>query len=215
MRHALHPSPDAIEQEIAQAAAPWVLEHGLPYAQAKRKAREALGLPERTRLPGNAALEAALREHIDLYLADTQPQELTALRELALAWMTRLDKAAAPAAGPPQVFRPHLSGAVWNGLATQHSAICIQLFADDPKMVDVWLLNEHVESELAEANGAAGKPVPCWVTHSLCKGLGFEVPVLLMVHDHDDIKNAKRLSEAGEPLRGDLAALRALMQATA
>ncbi len=189
-----------LEEDIAQAAAPWVLEHGLDYAQAKRKARAALGLPDRSPLPSNAQLEDAMREHIELYLADSQPAELLALRELATHWMQKLSE-----------FRPHLSGAVWKGLATQHQGVSLQLFADDPKMVDIWLLNAHIAFDLAEDLGVAREPVPMLVVQAPCRELGGSIPLVLAVHDYDDLRKAKRADERGQPLRGDLAALRKLM----
>jgi hypothetical protein len=194
---------EAVALEIAQAAAPWVLEHGLDYAGAKRKARQALGLPDRSALPSNTQLEDAMAEHIALYLADSQPQELRAMRELAVQWMQRLAE-----------FQPYLSGAVWSGLATQHQTICLQLFADDPKMVDVWLLNAHINFELHERTGVAGVTVPALLLQVRSVALGCDLPLLLLVHDRDDIKRAKRADERGKPLRGDTQALQRLLAAS-
>ena len=78
-------SREDITFEIAAVAARLVAEDGLEYAAAKRQAVKQLGLPSRTALPDNATLEAAVREHIDIFCADTQPGELLALRELLLA----------------------------------------------------------------------------------------------------------------------------------
>jgi hypothetical protein len=186
--------------QIAQAAAPWVLEHGLDYASAKRKAVAGLGLPDRTAMPDNAALEAALREHIALFLQDSQPAELLTLRRTALVWMKRLAQ-----------FRPHLSGAVWNGTATQHSLISLQLFADDTKMVDIWLLNEHVAFDLSEQTGVDGKPTVCLVLTVQCPGFEFNTGIVLLVHEHDALRQAKRSNALGQALRGDLATVEAIL----
>ncbi len=101
--------PSTVTQEIAQTAARMVVEEGLEWGPAKRRAVKQLGLPARTSLPDNEAVEAAVREYIEIFCAETQPQELRALRELALTWMERL-----------QEFRPHLSGAVWRGTGHPH-----------------------------------------------------------------------------------------------
>ena len=85
-----------VAEELAAAAARLVVEEGMEYAAAKRKAARAFGA--RTPLPDNEALEDAITEHIELFCADTQPAELRALREVALLWMDRLAE-----------FRPHLS----------------------------------------------------------------------------------------------------------
>src|SRR5665213_4320712 len=110
---------ETLKSEIAAAAARVVVEEGLEYGPAKRRALKQLGLPSRTQLPGNDEVEQAVREYIDLFCADTQPAELAALRRLALSWMERM----AP-------FRPYLGGAVWRGTATRLSDIYIQLFCD-------------------------------------------------------------------------------------
>ena len=86
-----------LKAEIAQAAAALVVDEGLEYGPAKRRALKQLGLPPRTELPDNGLVEDAVREHIALFCEDTQPAELRALRELALVWMKRLAE-----------FRPHL-----------------------------------------------------------------------------------------------------------
>jgi len=76
--------------EIAHTAARFVVEEGLEWGPAKRRAVRELGLPARTALPDNDQLEDAIREYLDLFCADTQPGELRALREHALTWMERL-----------------------------------------------------------------------------------------------------------------------------
>ena len=64
-----------------------VVEEGLEYGPAKRRAVRQLGLPPRAPLPGNDEVEEAVREYIAVFCADTQPAELLALRRLALSWM--------------------------------------------------------------------------------------------------------------------------------
>ena len=104
--------------EIAQAAARLVVEEGLEYGPAKRSAVKLLALPARTPLPGNEVVEDAVREHIALFCADTQPAELRALRRVALGWMDRM-----------AAFRPYLGGAVWHGTATECRIFICNCFA--------------------------------------------------------------------------------------
>ena len=66
-------SPLALE--IAETAARLIVEEGLEWGPAKRRAVRQLGLPQRTPLPDNDQVEAAVREYIELFCADTQPQE--------------------------------------------------------------------------------------------------------------------------------------------
>ena len=97
-----------LTDEIAASAAQWVVEEGLEYGPAKRRALKAMGLPPRTPLPNNEQVEAQVREYIELFCADSQPQELLALRKHALVWMTRLAE-----------FRPYLG--VLSGMAPQRA----------------------------------------------------------------------------------------------
>ena len=60
--------------EIAAAAARLIVDEGMEYDQAKRRAARDFG--PRVELPDNATVEAAVREHIAIFCADTQPAEL-------------------------------------------------------------------------------------------------------------------------------------------
>ncbi len=110
---------ESIVSEIATSAARLVVEEGLEYGPAKRRAARELGLNARTPLPANDELEDAVREYITLFYGDTQPAELAALRALALVWMERMTD-----------FRPYLAGAVWHGTATRLYDIYLQRFCD-------------------------------------------------------------------------------------
>jgi hypothetical protein len=188
------------QEELLNTASRLIVEEGLEYGAAKKRAIKQLGLPARTPLPDNDALEEAVREYIEIFCADSQPQELKALREQALTWMERL----AP-------FRPHLGGAVWRGTATRLSDIYIQLFCDDPKSAEIELLNHNVRYEAREVTGFTGDAVPCLSIHSLCAPLHETVGVHLMVYDHDDIRGALAKDSKGRKPRGDAAAVRAVL----
>lgn len=186
--------------EIAQTAARMVVEEGLEWGPAKRRAAKQLGLPARTPLPDNDVLEACVREYIEIFCADTQPQELRALRELALVWMQRL-----------QEFRPHLAGAVWRGTATRNSDIYIQLFCDDSKSAEIALINNNVQYDVTQVAGFHGEAVDALSISSLCKPLNEVVGVHLMVYDYDDLRGARRNDAQGRPQRGDTEAVRQLL----
>lgn len=192
--------PTSVAQEIAQTAARLVVEEGLEWGAAKRRAVKQLGLPARTPLPDNDALEAAVREYIDIFCPDTQPQELRALRELALVWMERL-----------QEFRPHLAGAVWRGTATRMSDIYIGLFCDDSKSAEIALINHNVQYDVTQVTGFNGETVDALSISSLCKPLGETVGVHLMVYDYDDLRGALKSDGQGRTQRGDIEALRKLL----
>jgi len=191
---------DKAGAEIAAAAARLVVEEGLEYGAAKRRALQALDLGPRTRLPDNEAVDEAVREHIAIFCADTQPAELQALRRLALQWMERLAE-----------FRPHLAGAVWHGTATRLSDIYLQLFCDDPKSAEIALIDHGVRYAPATVPGFRGQPVEALSITSRSEALGEAVGVHLLVHDLDDIRGALKPDARGRAPRGSLAAVRALV----
>lgn len=192
---------DSLKSEIAAAAASFVVEEGLEYGPAKRRAVKSMGLTARTALPDNDAVDTAVREYIALYCADTQPAELAALRALALTWMERM-----------QAFRPHLAGAVWQGTATRLSDIYIQLFCDDCKSAEIALINHRVDYEPRTIMGFRGESVEALSTRSTCQTWGEMIGVHLMVYDYDDLRGALRPDSHGRVPRGDLAALQQLLK---
>ncbi len=177
--------PADLTDEIAAAAARLVVDEGMEYAQAKRKALRSLGrhTTRSTELPSNEQVEDQVREHLALFCADTQPAELRALRRLALLWMERLAE-----------FRPHLTGAVWRGTATRLSAIHLDLFCDDTKSAELALINRGVDYDVASRHGPRGGEVDLLSLASRCPDLGPPpgelVTVFLTVLDHDDLRGA-------------------------
>ena len=194
-------APMESTQEIAAAAARLVVEEGLEYGPAKRRAVRDLGLRPRAALPGNDEVEDAVREYISVFCADTQPAELAALRRLALVWMERLAE-----------FRPYLGGAVWHGTATRLSDIYLQLFCDDPKSTEIALIDRGVAYEARTVPGLHGDPVEALSLHSDCPELGETIGVHLLVNDHDDLRGALKRDAKGRVPRGDAAAVRALLE---
>lgn len=193
---------DVHKAEIAAVAARLVVEEGLEYGAAKRRAVKQMGLSPRAALPDNEALALAVEEYIAIFCADTQPAELYALRVLALAWMERL-------AG----FRPHLAGAVWNGTATRRSDIYLQLFCDDPKSAEIALIDMGVRYEPRTVTGFQGDPVDALSVHVLSESLGEYVGLHLMIYDYDDLRGALRPDARGRSPRGDVVAVRGLLNA--
>lgn len=194
---------DHLQDDIAATAARLVVDEGLEYGPAKLRAVRELGLPQRTALPDNRRIELAVREHIEIFCADTQPAELRALRELALVWMERL-----------HTFRPHLGGAVWHGTATRLSDVFIQLFCDDSKSAELALINMGVNYDARSTKGFTGEQVDALSQSVLCKALGEHVGVHLLIYDADDLRGALKPDAQGRKPRGDTAAVRALLATT-
>ena len=197
----MHFCMNTASQEIAATAARMVVEEGLEYGPAKRRAVKQLGLSPRTPLPSNDSIEAEVRDYLALFCADTQPQELLALRQLAAVWMARLSE-----------FRPHLGGAVWRGTATRLSNIYLQLFCDDPKSAEIKLIDHNVRYEVGSVQGFHGELVDALCVSSRCTELGETVAIYLMVYDLDDLRGALKPDAQGLSYRGDLAALKRLLK---
>ncbi len=185
--------------EIAAIAARLVVDEGMEYAAAKRKAARDFG--GRAELPSNEQVEDAVREHIEIFCADSQPIELRALREAAITWMERLAE-----------FRPHLSGAVWRGTATRQSAVHLDLYCDDTKAAEIMLINAGVPYDSGSLARAGAEPLHVLTVATKSRALGDLITVHLLLHDRDDQRGALKPDARGRSWRGDLAALRRLME---
>lgn len=191
---------ETLKSEISAVAARLVVEEGLEYGPAKRRAVKQMGLPLRTALPGNDEIEDAVVEYLSVFCADTQPGELLALRRLALVWMERM-----------AAFRPYLGGAVWRGSATRLSDIYIQLFCDDSKSAEISLIDHQVDYLPRTVSGFNGEAVEALSVHAFCPDLKEDVGVHLLVYDHDDVRGALKPDAKGRPPRGDMVAVRRLL----
>jgi hypothetical protein len=189
-----------IASEISMAAARLVVEEGLDYGAAKLRAIKQLGLPVRTQLPSHDEVEAQVRDYIALFCADTQPEELEALRQLALIWMQRMTD-----------FRPYLGGSVWHGTATKLSDIYIALFCDDSKSAEIALIDHRADYLARTIKGFDGGMVEALSIHAPCKALNTEIGVHLMVYDYDDMRGALKLDNQGRVPRGDIMAVAKLV----
>ena len=194
------------EDEIVAVAARLVVEEGLEYGPAKRRAIKQLGISGRAPLPSNDVLEEAVREYIETFCADTQSAALKALRELACVWMERMAE-----------FNPHLGGAVWRGTATELSDIYLQLFCDDSKSAELKLIDKQVRYDVSTVIGFNGDTVDALSVLCACPGLEQhgavqKVLVHLMVYDRDDVRGALKPDSQGRTQRGDLQALKGLME---
>ena len=141
-----------LRDRIAAVAARLIAEDGLDYAGAKAKAvREVIGENRRHLdcLPDNEHVEAAVREHQALFMADTQPARLARLREVACDAMRFLRDA-------DLELEPFAQGALVNGTAGEHSDVHLVAFSDRAKDVEIFLLNAGIDFDAAEAPDARG-----------------------------------------------------------
>ncbi len=190
----------SLTEEIAAAAARLVVEEGMEYGPAKRRAARSLGRSRAAQLPGNDEVEEEVRSYLAIFCADTQPAELAALRAVAMIWMERLAE-----------FRPHLTGAVWRGTATRLNNIHLQLYCDDSKAAELALIDRRVDFEVGSVQGPRGDEVTVLSIAHTCVELNERVTVHLSILDHDDLRGALKPDSTGRAARGDLAALRKLI----
>src|SRR5690349_17622929 len=131
---------------IAAAAARLMAEDGLEdFALAKRKAARQLGAEDTQALPKNEEIETELRAYQSLYQGEEQRKRIQYLRERALEAMQLLAR-----------FRPYLAGPVLSGTAGRYSDIDLQLFTDDGKAVELFLLSRNIAYDIAEERRFAG-----------------------------------------------------------
>ena len=107
-------------RRIAVEAARLMTESGLrDYRLAKEKAAARLGIFDTASLPKNSEIEDALREHQRLFGGDAHARTLTRLRTSAREALRFFAD-----------FEPRLVGAVLDGTADEHSAVCLHLYTD-------------------------------------------------------------------------------------
>lgn len=194
---------ESLKDEISAVAARMVVEEGLDFGSAKRRAVKQMGLTARSALPSNEEIERAVEDYIAVFCAESQATELHALRLIALEWMERL----AP-------FRPHVAGAVWHGSATRNSDIFLQLFCGDAKEAELGLIDRGVRYEVRSVPGFQGERVDALSVHVWSSVLQEHIGLHLLVYDLDDIRGALQPDARGRRPRGDANALRAVIGKT-
>lgn len=191
---------DRARRILAQEAARIIVDHGVrDYRVAKVKAAERLGLNARGALPGNAEIERAVAEHLELFGRDSHGDFLRLMRRAALSTMELL----AP-------FTPRLVGPVLNGTADAHSAINLHVFADSAEAVafalaDSGLPYRSFERRLQSRRGRTA-------TYAGFQFVCDDTPVEATVFPVDGIRQAPISPIDGRPMRrADSKAVRALL----
>jgi hypothetical protein len=186
---------------IAAAAARMMAEDGVDdFALAKRKAARQLGASDTQSLPANEEVEAELRAYQSLYQGDEQRDRVRALREVALEAMHSL-----------AAFRPYLSGPVLKGTAGRYADVDLQLFTDDHKAVELFLLNRNVPYEVSEVRHYCGDDVRAV---PVLRVEWDDVPVNLAIYAAKDERAALKATPLGRPIeRAGIPAVAALLEA--
>ncbi len=126
-------------QKIVVEAARIMAEEGVrDYQSAKRKAAHRLSLPEDKNWPGNAEIEAALKQHLELFQKDW-PETLRTLRASAVEAMTLLAD-----------FSPKLVGEVLSGAVSRFPEVQLHLAALAPEDVSLFLDSHRIPFDLED-----------------------------------------------------------------
>lgn len=205
--HALMPKDSKSKQQqmrarIAAAAARLMAEDGLEdFALAKRKAARQLGAEETQSLPKNEEIEAELRAYQTLYQGEEQRERIQCLRERALRAMQLLER-----------FRPYLVGPVLSGTAGRYSEIDLQLFTDDGKAVEHFLLSRNIAYDISDERRFAGDQA-----RAVCvlKVDGEGVALNLAIYTLKEERGVVRATSAGRPIeRAGIQAVTQLLSGT-
>ncbi len=117
---------------IAHLAARLMVRDGVSdYGMAKRKAAREAGAPDTRHLPSNEEVEDALRAYQDLFHPQEHARRLRELREDARELMRLLEP-----------FHPYLTGALVGGSIGTQAEICLHLYTDRGKDLELFLANQ-------------------------------------------------------------------------
>ena len=158
-----------IRNHIAHLAARLMAEDGIEdYALAKRKAARQAGIPDTRALPTNDEIAAALQVYRTIYHEFEHRDRLRSLREKAVRAMREL-----------AAFRPYLTGSVLNGNAGKYAGIDLQLFTDNVKAVELFLMEHRIPYRAAQTrifSGQEARIVPVYTIDD--EGVEIELTVL-------------------------------------
>lgn len=184
---------------IAYLAARLMAEDGIEdYALAKRKAVRQAGMPETRELPTNEEVEEAFRTYQQIYHHDEHRNRLRVLRETAVRAMRELAR-----------FNPHLMGSVLNGNAGKYADVNLQLFTDNEKAVELYLIDRRIPYTSAQSRLYSGEEMRTVPVYTLSDhGTDIELTVLSTL----DLRGPLRTSREGKNIeRAKLLAVEQLL----
>ena len=155
--------------QIAHLAARLMAEDGIEdYALAKRKAARQAGTPESRELPTNEEIDLALRTYQEIYHREEHRDRLRELRGIAVRAMRELAQ-----------FNPYLTGSVLNGNAGKYADINLQLFTDNVKAVELYLIDRGIPYKTAQNRLYAGEELRMVPVYTISDdGAEIEITVL-------------------------------------
>lgn len=148
------PYLERLRAELAQRIAADIAETCCDWTRARdnalEQARLSLGEVALRAQPDSAQIESAVRAHFALFAPEAHRADLAQKRTLAYQLLV----------GPLAPFDAYLTGAVLNGAAHADSNICLEVFDDDVKAVEVALMQAAIDFEPVSApTGAMPEPL--------------------------------------------------------
>ena len=188
-----------LRERVAQLAAQLMAEHGIQdFSLAKRKAARQMGVEDGHNLPGNQEIELALKSYQALYLSESHPVRLRMLREIALDTMRMLAD-----------YHPYLTGSVLNGTAGPHSDINLQLFTDNEKEFELYLMQRNIPFKQGQRQvhrHGVLKNIPSFTLNL------DTADIEIAIYSEDELRSVPRMQTDGRvPKRAKLAQVQALL----
>jgi hypothetical protein len=127
-----------------------------------------------------------LRAYQSLYQSEEQRERIHYLRQCALEAMHLLER-----------FRPYLAGPVLSGTAGRYSDIDLQLFTDDGKAVEHFLLSRNIAYDISDERRFAGDQARAV---SVLKVDWQGVPLNLAIYTLKEERGVLKATLAGRPI---------------
>ena len=185
-RHGTHDA--RMRERLVREAARIMAEEGVgDFGTAKRKAAARLGAPDTRNLPQNREVQAALREHQQLFEGEALRERLRRLRGTALEAMALLEP-----------FRPRLVGSVLKGTATAHSDVNLHLFSEPAEEVAIFLMDRRIPFEEDSRRLRFGRDD--YRDYPVYRFLAGDTAIDLTVFSLAGLRQAPRSSVDGQPM---------------
>ena len=179
---------------VAMRAAEVIMEEGITdYLFAKKKAAKYLGLLTSENLPSNQEIDNALKEYQNIFQEQVDSEIINKIKKEALNTMILFE-----------IFNPHLTGQLLEGLIPRFPKIQINLFTDNIKEVEYTLLNNDITFDVKDtiyqeklSKKKSTKTIPAFIL----EGVWF--PIELKVYFENDIRSKKNnlLSSKGKNIK--------------
>ena len=179
---------------VARRAAELIMEEGITdYLFAKKKAAKYLGLLTSENLPSNQEIDNALKEYQNIFQEQVDSEIINKIKKEALNTMILFE-----------IFNPHLTGQLLEGLIPRFPKIKINLFTDNIKEVEYTLLNNNIAFDVKDtiyqeklSKKKSTKTIPAFIL----EGVWF--PIELKVYFENDIRSKKNnlLSNKGKNIK--------------